>query len=471
MPATAFHTAAMMAGDPEIFDAAVIGGGVVGCAVLRALALGGVRAVLVERGGDILSGASKGNSAILHTGFDAPEASLELRLMQAGRAAYLAIHERLNLPLVACGAVLAAWDPAQAALLPAIAAQARRNGIDEVRALAADEIGATMPHLARPVAALSVPGEFVIDPWSAPLAYVLQAIACGARVLRRCEITAATHDGGLWHLAHAGGTVHARVAINCAGNFADKIEEFARPSPFSVRPRKGQFVVFDKTALPLAERIVLPVPNERTKGVVLFPTVFGNVVIGPTAEEQTDREAVDLDTETLAGLQREAVRLVPGLAAHPVTAVYAGLRPATERKDYIIEALPERRWITVAGIRSTGLTAALGIADHVAGLVDAHFQGLKPLVDPPWPRVPNLAESRPRDHQRPGRGPFACLCELVTVDEIDAALAGPLPAGDLGGIKRRTRAGMGRCQGSNCLAHIVARAGARLAPGAPAMRT
>jgi glycerol-3-phosphate dehydrogenase len=444
------------------FDAAIIGGGVVGCAVLRALTLAGLKCVLLERGADILSGASKGNSAILHTGFDAPEVSLELRLMQAGRAEYLAIRDRLNLPVVECGAILAAWDEEQAGKLPAIEAQAHRNGVTDVRAMKPDEIAAALPRLAKPTSALTVPGEWIIDPWSAPLAYAMQAIQNGAEIRRMAEVTGAIREDGIWRLATSCGPLAARIVVNCAGNFGDHVEALCRPPPFAIRPRRGQFAVFDKTALPLANRIVLPVPTERTKGVVLFPTVFGNVAIGPTAEDQEDREAATTDQETLENLRREAERLVPALAAHPVTATYAGLRPATDRKDYVIEVLPRQSWICVAGIRSTGLTAALGAGAHVAGLVETHFQSLAPLKNPLWPRMPNLAEHLPRDHDRAGRGALACLCELATWDEVEAALSGPLPAGDLGGLKRRTRAMMGRCQGSNCLPHIVARCGDRL---------
>jgi len=445
------------------FDAAIIGGGVVGCAVLRALTLAGLNCILLERGPDLLSGASKANSAILHTGFDTQAGSLELNLIQSGRAIYLAIRERLGLPVLETDAVLVAWNTAQAEKLPAIVARAHANGVTGVRALTLAELKKKHPYLSdSAVAALFVPGEYVIDPWSAPLAYAIQAIENGACVVRLAEVTAAVRQSNLWCLRTSCGEFHARLVINCAGNFGDSVEAFVRPSPFRIKPRKGQFVVFDKTALPAMPTIVLPVRTERTKGVVLCPTIFGNVIVGPTAEDQDDRERATVETGTLRTLLAEAARMVPALAEEPVTATFAGLRPATERRDYIIEALPARGWITVAGIRSTGLTAALGIAQHVEGLVGEHFCRLAPLRDVVWPRMPNLAEHEPRDHQRPGHGDLICLCELVTRDEIEAALCGPLPAGDLGGLKRRTRAMFGRCQGFNCLAAVCSIAGNRL---------
>jgi glycerol-3-phosphate dehydrogenase len=447
-----------------IFDAAVIGAGVVGCAVFRALVLAGLRTILLERGPDILGGASKGNSAILHTGFDAPPGSLEQACMQAGYAEYLAIRERLGLPLLETDAVLVAWTAEEAAQLPAIRDKALRNGVAAVRPLDTDALAAREPHIAAGAAgALLVPGEHVIDPWSAPLAYALQGIANGGTVRRQAGVTGGELADGTWRLATAGGPVAARLAINCAGLQGDLVEAIARTSPFAIRPRKGQFVVFDKPAARLLGAILLPVPTARTKGVLLARTAFGNLLAGPTAEDQEDRERAATDPATLARLVERAGQLVPALAAMPVNAVYAGLRPATAVSDYVIEAIPERHWITVAGIRSTGLTAALGIAAHVRGLVADRCLSLRPLPEPVWTPVPNLAEHAPRPWQSPG-AEMVCHCELVTQSEIEAALAGPLPAGDLGGLKRRTRSMMGRCQGFYCSARVAALAGERLQP-------
>ena len=446
-----------------VHDVAIIGGGVVGCAVFRELALNGVGCIMLERSADILDGASKGNSAILHTAFDAPPGSLEHRLMQAGRRRYLADRAGLGLPLLETDAVLVAWTSEEAAKLPAILAKAHRNGVTDAAALTLNALYDKMTGLSRTaIAALHIPGEHIIDPWSAPLGYVLQGVALGGVVRRQFEVTAARRDGEIWHLSDGTATICAHTVINCAGNYGDLVEALARPSPFTIRPRKGQFVVFDKTAARHVPTIVLPVPTERTKGIVICPTVFGNVLVGPTAEDQTDRADASVDRATLQSLIAQASRMVPALGTEPVTATYAGLRPASNAPDYIIEAQKSDHWITVAGIRSTGLTAALGIAEHVRDLVGDHFHRLAPVANPPWPLLPNLAEHLPRDHQRPGRGDLICLCELVTKDEIDAALSGPLPAGNLGGLKRRTRAMMGRCQGFNCLAAVCALAEGRL---------
>ncbi len=439
----------------QAYDIAVIGGGVVGIAVFRRFSLSGKRCILLERGADILSGASKGNSALLHTGFDAPPGSLELHCMQAGYAEYMDIRERLNLPLLESSALVVAWNEEEKGKLADIVNRAHGNGVGDVIEINRKQLRQREPLLSpRACGAVLVPGEHIIDPWSAPLAYALQAIAHGGVIRRNAEVTAGAFRNAQWRLQTTAGDVKAQIVINASGNFGDIVESIARPSPFTVRPRRGQFVVFDKPAAKLVNAIILPVPTERTKGVVLFRTIFGNLAIGPTAEDVDEREIADCDTPTLEGLKSRAIEMVPALAGISVNAIYAGLRPATERKDYIIEAVADRNWITVSGIRSTGLTGCLGIAQHVAGLYAANFGRLAAPSARHWVPVPNLAENRERPYLQ--GGDIVCHCEMVTRNEIDAALAGPLPAGDVGGLKRRTRAMMGRCQGFYCSAHVAA---------------
>ena len=437
------------------FDIAVIGGGVVGLAILRRFAMSGLSCVLLEKGADILSGASKGNSALLHTGFDAPAKSVELRCMQAGYQEYLDIRQRLNLPLLETGALVMAWNEGERATLEGIINRAHVNGVEDVRLLSQTEIRIREPQISKlALAAVQVPGEHVIDPWSAPLAYAHQAIAHGAAVMRNAEVTGVEQATDEWRITSRVGDVVAGTIINAAGLFGDKVEALAHEPSFKIKPRKGQFVVFDKPAAKLARSIILPVPSERTKGVVLFRTIFGNLAIGPTAEDTDERENPATDSATLEKLKSRAIDIVPALADIDVTAIYVGLRPATEHKDYVIEAHKEKNWITVAGIRSTGLTGSLGIAQHVAKVYAKHFGKFpKKLPEPKWTPIPNLAEQTIRPYMKGGE--IVCHCEWVTRGEIKAACTGPLPAGDLGGLKRRTRAMMGRCQGFYCGAEVT----------------
>lgn len=445
------------------FDVAVIGAGVVGCAVARRFALAGAKVALIEKGADILSGASKANSAILHTGFDAPPGSLECELVRAGRQEYLEIRESLNLPLVRTGALVCAWSAAEADKLEEIAAKGRDNGVAELAPLTGAAARAGMPGLSeRLIAALEVAGEHIVDPWSAPLAYLTQAVALGARFFRNAELLNGRFDGE-WRLDTALGTVVAASVVNAAGLYGDVVDQrLGLPCDFTIKPRKGQFVVLDKAAFAHVPRIVLPVPTEITKGVVVCPTAFGNVIVGPTAEEQDDRVRATVETETLQALLHRGAEIVPALAGIPVTAVYAGLRPATEKKHYRVNLHADRRAITLGGIRSTGLSAALGLAAHALKLHGEFALGFAAPAVVPEVRVPNLAEPFERDWQRPDHGEIVCHCELATLREIEAAFESSVPPGDFGGLRRRTRAGMGRCQGFHCNARLAALTEGRL---------
>lgn len=441
----------------EPADVAVIGAGVVGCAVARRFALEGARVVVIEKAGDVLDGASKGNSGILHTGFDAPVGSLEQHCIAEGYRQYLEIRARLNLPLMETGAIVVAWTADEEARLDGLMEQARANGVDDITPLDASGIRAREPHLAHHVrGGFLIPREFVIDPWSAPIAYLQQALENGASLLRGAEIESGRFDGKIWTLQTSLGPLGARAVLNCAGLFGDQVDErLLGAARFTIRPRKGQFLVFDKTASRLVSATILPVPSEKTKGIVICRTAYGNVLVGPTAEEQQSRSEAGVDADTLAMLHRRGAQMLPGLEHCPVTAAYAGLRPATESKAYRISAEPAQRYISVGGIRSTGLSAALGIASHVFELYRDFGTPHQAPSEPVWPRHAAIAEDGPRDWQQADNGGIVCHCELVTRREIDAALCGPLAARSLAGLKRRTRVTMGRCQGFYCLGALA----------------
>lgn len=444
------------------FDVAVIGAGVVGCALARAFALAGARVVVLEKAVDVLDGASKANSAILHTGFDAPEDSLELACIREGYALYHEVRERLGLPLVRAGAMVLAWSEEEVAGLPALMDQAKANSVTDVQPLTGAEARALEPELSSKVlAGFRVPGEHLIDPWSAAHGYLLQALANGAVLMRQAEVLAGRHTGSAWHLATTAGAVTAGLVINAAGLWGDEVDRrVTGESWFTIKPRKGQFVVYDKTAAALAGHILLPVPTKITKGIVVCRTAFGNLLVGPTAEEQEDREHATVERDTLQALMQRGTEILPALADHEVTAVYAGLRPATEEKHYRIRTDLAPDYICVGGIRSTGLSAALGIAAHVVRLA-GRDRGALP--DPVWPQMPNISVDGPRDWQCAGHGGVVCHCELVTRREIEAALTGPMAVGSLAGLKRRTRVTMGRCQGFYCSAELARLTEGRLA--------
>ncbi len=447
---------------PARFDVAIIGGGVVGCAMARRFTLEGAKVILLEKEPDILTGASKGNSALLHTGFDEPPGTIELECVLAGYSEYMEIRTHLNLPLLHTDGLVVAWDEEQRAKMPGISEHAQGNGIEGVRRVDGAELHRREPYLAKDaLEAVLIPGEHVIDPWSAPLAYLRQAIAMGAQAVFCSPLEGAAFDSETWTLETPRGRVCAGTVINCAGLYGDVVEGLCRESPFRIKPRKGQFLVFGKPAHRLANAIIMPVPTERSKGVLAARTVFGNLLVGPTAEDQDDRDRADVTEEVLRELLRQGERMIPSLAGESVTAAYAGLRPATEHRDFQISSIPERRWISVGGIRSTGLTACLGIARYVHDIYQEHGNRHQ-RPEPVWTPVPNLAEHRPRDYRSPGYEEIICHCELVTLREIEQALDGPLPARDIGGLKRRTRAMMGHCQGFYCGGRVAALTDQRL---------
>jgi glycerol-3-phosphate dehydrogenase len=344
-----------------LHDAAVIGGGVVGCAVALALARRGADTVLVEAEDELALWASGTNSGILHTGFDSTPGHLETTLIL--RAAQLRdpVLEALGVPVIRCGATLRPRGDAERAKVAVLAANAAANGVEV-------EL--------HPDGTLDVPGETVTDPVAYTRALAAAAQACGAEVRLGERVTSIqrTRDG-----LDVNG-VSCRAAINCAGLFADEIARLAGDDSFEIYPRKGEFFVFEGSL----DRILLPVPDERTKGVLVFPTVDGHVIAGPTAIDLDDKRDRSVRPEALAEIRAKVDAMLPGLD-EPVHA-YAGLRPAGRGVNYVIgrsRACPEL--VNVAAIRSTGLTASLGIAEHVAGLL-----GL-PTDEAPLPDVASVA--------------------------------------------------------------------------------
>jgi len=441
----------------ELFDVAIIGAGVVGCAVARRLTLNGAKVVVLEKASDVLDGASKGNSAILHTGFDAPPGSLEQACVAAGYKEYLSVAADLKLPILKSGAFVLAWDQEQLSQLPELIAKAHKNGVGDVALVDREDILKREPGLSNTlVGGFEVPGEYLIDPWASAHAYLLQAMANGAILRRDTEVLEGKFSNGHWTLETSSGPIAADLVINCAGLYGDIVDErCVGETCFTVTPRKGQFVVFDKAASDLVASIILPVPTKKTKGVVICRTIFGNLLVGPTAEDQESRTDASTTREALQALQARGVEMVPGLDTCEVTAAYAGLRPATEFPDYQIRSLTDQNYVCVGGIRSTGLSGALGIAQHVVALLgDQKFTGV-PIADPALPDIDRLSDYHRRDWRNAGNGGIVCHCELVTRREIENVMNGPMPPSSLQGLKRRTRVCMGRCQGFYCTAELA----------------
>ncbi|CAL9374274.1 L-2-hydroxyglutarate dehydrogenase [Streptomyces sp. enrichment culture] len=449
----------------EPYDVAIVGAGVVGGAVARALARHPrLRVALVEAQDDVGQGTSKANTAILHTGFDAVPGSLEARLVREGARLLAGYAAESGIPVERVGALLVAWDDDQLATLPHLAEKAVRNDCHDTRLLGPAELYAREPHLGPgALGALHVPGESIICPWTTTLAYATQAVRHGVHLHLDCRVERVSRTGGPHELTTSRGTLRARRLVNAAGLHADTLDRQLGHHDFTVTPRRGQLLVHDKFARALVRHILLPVPTALGKGVLVAPTVYGNVLLGPTAEDLDDKRATGSTADGLAALREQGRRILPALLDEEVTAVYAGLRAATEHDDYRVRAHPGQGYVTVGGIRSTGLTASLALAEHVMGLLAETGLDAGPARELEPVRMPNLGEAFPRPHQRadliaadPRYGTLVCHCERVSLGEIQDALTSTIPPRSVDGLRRRTRARGGRCQGFYCGAAVRA---------------
>jgi glycerol-3-phosphate dehydrogenase len=452
-----------------VYDVAVVGAGVVGTAIARRLSRYRLRCVLLEAGPDVGAGTSKANTAILHTGFDAKPGTLEAALVRRGRELLLEEGPGLGIPIERTGALLVAWTGAEVAALPGIASRARENGWSDVRPVDRGELYRREPSLGQgALAGLEVPGEGIVCPFTPPLAFATEALAGGVELRLESPVVAARRvpagpDPWVHELDAGGAPLRARWVVNAAGLRSDEVDRLLGHDGFTVTPRRGELIVFDKLARPLLRHVLLPVPTATSKGVLVAPTVFGNVLLGPTAEDLDDKRDTATSARGLAGLLAHGGRILPALLGEEVTAVYAGLRAATEHGDYQLAVHPQERYACAGGIRSTGLTAALAIAEHLVGGLGRAGLPLVPAERVERVRLPNLGEAFPRPYgsaeaiaANPDHGRIVCHCERVTRGELLGALAGPIPPRDLDGLRRRTRALLGRCQGFYCAATVAA---------------
>jgi glycerol-3-phosphate dehydrogenase len=452
-----------MNGD-RVYDVVIIGGGVVGCSVARLLSHHDLAVAVVEAGPDIGAGTSKANTAILHTGFDATPGSLESRLVARGYALLREYAPSVGVSVEEVGALLVAWDDEQAAALPSLAAKAKANGYERAEIVDRNTVYDNEPHLGPgATGGMIVPDEHIIDPWSTPLAFAYEAIANGAAVLVNREVTGCDVGGDITAISTAADPqIRTRFVVNAAGLRGDELHRSLGLDGFTIRPRRGELIVFDKLARPLLNRTVLPVPTSKTKGVLVAPTVFGNVMLGPTADDIDDKTATGSTRAGIASLLEKGRLILPALIDEEVTSVYAGLRAASEHADYQISHHPALRYVCLGGIRSTGLTASMALAEEaLARLVECGLSVRRKETVTPIRMTP-LGEAGERPYQRGGQ--IVCHCERVTIGEIAAACAAPVPAVDFDGLRRRTRALAGRCQGFYCQAELCSATGWSVAP-------
>jgi glycerol-3-phosphate dehydrogenase len=438
---------------PDVSDVIVIGAGIVGSAIARELAGTGLTVTLVEARDDVGDGTSKANTALLHTGFDATPGTLESRLVARGYHLLGDYAETTGIPVERTGALLVAWTDEERDALPSLLDKAERNGYDACEIVSGDEVYRRVPDLGPgALAGLTVPGEAIICTWTTNLALATDAVQRGADLRRGAGVLDVIRGADQTTLVTTRGDVHGRWVVNAAGLGADHLDAKFGHDRFTVTPRRGELLVFDKLTRPMVPCIVLAVPSSRGKGVLVSPTIYGNVMVGPTSENLEDRSATGTSEAGFEFLLAKGRALMPTLFDEEITATYAGLRAAVDEAQ---------RYVLVGGIRSTGLTAGMAIAEHVMDLLATTGLDLTPRAElPPAPRMPNIGEAGLRPHQDglriaedPAYGRIVCFCERVTAGEIRDAFASPIPPCDLDGLRRRTRVMNGRCQGFYCGAH------------------
>ena len=447
----------------SLFDVAVIGAGAVGSAIARELSKYDLKVVLLEANSDVGMGTSKASTAIWHTGYDAVPGSLESELLKRSYPLMENFMKEVGSPFELVGGMLIAWNEEQLQTLPKLLEKAIQNGDPDCYIIDKAEVYKREPHLGPgALGGMFVPREGILCTFTIPLACATQAVVNGVTLKVNFQVTDVSSNDDIYIIASHDESIQARWVINAAGVFSDSINNLFGHKNFKVTPRRGELIVYDKLSRRLINHVLLPVPTATTKGVLVSPTIYGNVLLGPTAEDLPDKTATNTSSNGLHALLDKGRKILPALLEEEVTATYAGLRPATEHSDYQIALHREQHYICVGGIRSTGISGCLGIAEYVAGLLKEGGVDLKRKLEFKTIKVPNIGEAFKRPYQsaemiaeNSDYGNVICHCERVTLGELHDAMDSPIPATSLDALRRRTRAMQGRCQGFNCLAALV----------------
>ncbi|MEE8393162.1 MAG: NAD(P)/FAD-dependent oxidoreductase [Rhodospirillales bacterium] len=439
-----------------VHDVVIIGGGITGCAIARELGRYRLDVAMVEKECEVGFGTTKSNSGIIHAGHHGDPGTLKGRLEWQGNQAWDGLHEELDFGFERVGELMVAFEEDQVRVLEEMKARGREKGVPGLEIWDRERIAAEEPNLSGDIiAALHAPTAGVVNPYEACFTLLDNARANGLKVFVDTTVTGISTDHGRLVVETANGPLAARFVVNAAGLFADQVAAMAGAGDFTIRPRKGEEYLLDKRLKGLVKRIIFPCPTPVSKGILVIPTFDGTIMVGPTALDVDDKEDLSTSIEGSDEVFASVKRMVPGISEHDCIAEFAGLRAPAGGGDFIIGPAGLKGFINVAGIQSPGLTAAPAIASMVAdilageGLGLDHDDSFQPAVDK---RI-SFADISDGERVRlaagdQGWGTIGCRCELVSEREIvEAIRAG---ARTLDGVKFRTRAGMGRCQGGFC---------------------
>ncbi|MBP2642760.1 MAG: FAD/NAD(P)-binding oxidoreductase [Firmicutes bacterium] len=447
-------------------DIVIVGGGIVGTAIARELAKYELDIILVEQQPDLAMGTTKANSAIMHAGYDAPEGSLKAKLNVRGNELYRQLKDELDLELAVTGSLVVAVNQAEMDTLVELKRRGKNNGVPGLEILSREEVLVREPSLSPDIlGALYAPTGGMLWPFTAAFAFAENAVRNGVKVITECAVTGIEVVGGKTVGVHTSrGFIEADYVINAAGVHSDEVSRMAGDESFTIKPRKGEYILFDKSVKDLVKTIIFPTPSKISKGILLSQTVHGNVFIGPNAIDTNEKDDVSTTSMGMEEIIVGAKRLVPSLPLSAAITQFTGVRAVADSGDFIIRASSgSKGLIQAAGIQSPGLTAAPAIAEMIAVILKEEGLTLKPKIDFK-PANPRRVVFSHMDHEarqaliakNPLHGRIICRCETVTEGEIVDAIHRPCGARSVDGIKRRLRPGAGRCQGGFCGPRVTA---------------
>lgn len=443
-----------------MYDAVIIGCGISGAATAFELSKYNLKTAVLEAANDVSMGATRANSAIIHAGYDPKPGSLMAKLNVRGAELAKEICEKLDVPYAECGALVLAFDETDRAHIRKLMEQGISNGVKGLRIVEKEELRRMEPLLSdEVVAALYAPTSAICLPWEYCFALAETAVKNGVELFLNSSVASIEKQGDHWTIKAGDKCYETRAVINAAGLSADIIHDMAFPHKFTVKPAKGQYFLMDKSEGFRAAHTVFQCPGKLGKGVLVTPTVHGNLLVGPDSVE-----VVGNDTSTdAAGLDmviKTAKRSVPSVDAGTTIRNFAGVRARTEFDDFIIEEAGDR-FFDVAGICSPGLSSAPAIAEYVAELMKKSGMELEKKTDFIFERKKLRFKDLSEDerialvNEKPEYGRVICRCETITEGEISDCFDSPIPPVSVDGIKRRAGSGMGRCQGGFCGPKVV----------------
>ena len=447
-----------------MLDGIIIGGGIVGCALAEALQRIDGRWLLLEAGEDVASGASKANSGIVHAGFDAASGSKKAFYNVRGSEMYLSEAKRFGVPYRRNGSIVAAFDDHGKDVLGNLLLQGERNGVKGLRLLSRDETLKMEPKLSpKTVMSLYAPSGAIVSPYEMTLAYAYHAAECGVEFVFDSPAEEITHDGAVFRVKAGGKTYSARCVVNCAGCGAEAVRRMMSDREIRITPRRGQYYLFDRAAGCPFDRTVFQTPTPMGKGVLVTPTVHGNLLIGPTAEDIKDMRDTATTAAGLKEVIEKAALAYPEVSLRDAITAFAGVRAHEAGGDFIVGAVPgaPEGAFEAVGIESPGLTAAPAIAADLAAQIASFLkkeigEERKAPTPMPKPFSEMTDEEKQAAWEKDRRyGSVVCRCEEVTEAEILDAVHRPVGARSVDGVKRRVRAGMGRCQGGFCSPRVL----------------